>query len=38
VSRGKLKKVGLSACMRKFLIILNTMMRDQQPFRLTPAP
>jgi len=31
--RGKLKKVALTACMRKFLTILNAMMRDQQPFR-----
>lgn len=33
VARGKLKKVALTACMRKFLTILNAMMRDQQPFR-----
>ncbi len=33
VKRGKLKKVALTACMRKFLTILNAMMRDQQPFR-----
>ena len=31
--RGKVKKVALTACMRKFLTILNAMMRDQQPFR-----
>jgi transposase len=31
--RGKLKKVALTACMRKFLTILNAMVRDQQPFR-----
>ena len=34
LKRGKLKKVALTACMRKFLTILNAMMRDQQPFRL----
>jgi transposase len=34
LKRGKLKKVALSACMRKFLTILNAMMRDQQPFRV----
>ncbi len=34
LKRGKEKKVALTACMRKFLIILNAMMRDQQPFRL----
>ena len=34
LKRGKLKKVALTACMRKFLVILNAMMRDQQPFRM----
>jgi transposase len=33
LKRGKLKKVALTACMRKFLTILNAMMRDRQPFR-----
>jgi transposase len=33
LSRGKLKKVALTACMRKFLTILNAMMRDRQPFQ-----
>jgi transposase len=33
VKRGKIKKVALTACMRKFLTILNAMMRDQKPFR-----
>lgn len=33
LKRGKVKKVALIACMRKFLTILNAMMRDQQPFR-----
>ena len=33
LKRGKQKKVALTACMRKFLTILNAMMRDQQPFR-----
>jgi len=32
--RGKEKKVALTACMRKFLTILNAMLRDQQPFRV----
>lgn len=36
VKRGKQKKVAITACMRKFLTILNAMMRDQQPFR-SPA-
>jgi transposase len=34
LKRGKLKKVALTACMRKFLTILNAMMRDRQPFRM----
>lgn len=34
VKRGKEKKVAITACMRKMLVILNAMMRDQQPFRL----
>ena len=33
VSRGKVKKVALTACMRKLLTILNAMMRDQVPFK-----
>jgi transposase len=33
LSRGKVKKVALIACMRKLLTILNAMMRDQKPFR-----
>jgi transposase len=33
LKRGKLKKVALTACMRKFLTILNAMVRNQQPFR-----
>jgi transposase len=32
-TRGKEKKVAITACMRKLLVILNAMMRDQQPFR-----
>ena len=32
VKRGKLKKVAITACMRKMLTILNAMMRDQRPF------
>ena len=34
VKRGKLKKVAITACMRKFLTILNAMVRDQPPFRV----
>ena len=35
LKRGKLKKVALTACMRKFLTILNAMVRDKVPFRQT---
>jgi transposase len=35
LKRGKEKKVALTACMRKFLTILNAMMRDRQPFHCT---
>jgi transposase len=34
LKRGKEKKVALTACMRKFLTLLNAMVRDQQPFRV----
>jgi transposase len=34
LKRGKEKKVALTACMRKFLTILNAILRDQQPFRV----
>jgi transposase len=33
LSRNKEKKVALVACMRKFITILNAMVRDDQPFR-----
>jgi transposase len=32
ISRGKQKKVALIACCRKLLTILNSMVRDQQPW------
>lgn len=32
LKQGKLKKVALVACMRKFLTILNAMLRDMRPF------
>jgi transposase len=38
LKRGKLKKVALTACMRKFLTILNAMMRDKPPFRCASLP
>ena len=37
LKRGKEKKVALTACMRKFLTILNAMLRDKQPFRFASA-
>jgi transposase len=33
VAAGKPKKVALTACMRKLLIILNAIVRDQTPWR-----
>lgn len=33
VKAGKKKKVALTACMRKMIVILNTMMKYQQPYR-----
>lgn len=32
LERGKPKKVALTACIRKLLVILNAMLRDQQPW------
>jgi transposase len=33
LAQGKLKKVALTACMRKLLTILNAMIHQQQPWR-----
>jgi transposase len=33
IRRGKEKKVALTACMRKLLVILNAMMHSNQPWR-----
>jgi transposase len=33
LAKNKPKKVALVACMRKFITILNAMVRDNQPFR-----
>ena len=33
LANGKEKKVAITACMRKLLVILNAMARDQQPWR-----
>jgi len=37
LDKGKEKKVALTACARKLLVILNAMLRDSQPWR-PPAP
>lgn len=37
ISQGKEKKVALTACMRKLLVILNAMMHSNQPWRVQPA-
>jgi transposase len=36
--QGKLKKVAIVACMRKFLTILNAMIRDMRPFAYSSEP
>jgi transposase len=33
ISRGKEKKVALTACMRKLIVILNAMIKTNQPWR-----
>ena len=38
LKQGKLKKVALVACMRKFLTILNAMVRDMRPFAYASGP
>jgi len=38
VKQGKLKKVALVACMRKFVTILNAMIRDMHPFSFPYQP
>jgi transposase len=35
---GKASKVALTACMRKLLVALNTMLKTQTPWRLQPCP
>jgi transposase len=37
IKHGKEKKVALTACMRKLLVILNAMMHSQQPWRTLTA-
>ena len=38
IARGKEKKVALTACMRKLLVILNAMVREQEAWHYIPAP
>jgi transposase len=38
LKRGKLKKVAIVACMRKFITILNAMIRDKRPFMVLNQP
>jgi transposase len=37
VRMGKEKKVALTACMRKLLVILNAIVRNNQAFSLLPV-
>lgn len=37
LERGKKKKVALTACMRKLLVIVNAMVRKQEPWLYDPA-
>jgi transposase len=36
INNGKEKKVAIVACMRKLLTIMNAMIRDMEPWRLSP--
>ncbi len=38
VAAGKPGKVAIVACMRKLLVILNAMVRDQRPWNSTALP
>ena len=33
--RGKPKKLAITACVRKMLVILNAMVRDQKPWQVS---
>lgn len=37
VGRGKERKVALTACMRRFLVILNAMLRKKEPWRCSQS-
>jgi transposase len=36
--QGKKPKVVITACMRKLLVILNTMIKNNSPWNLAPNP
>ena len=36
LAQGKLKKVAITACMRRLIVILNAMARDQQDWHFSP--
>lgn len=36
-AQGKLPKVALIACMRKMIVMLNTMVKSQEPWRKKTA-
>lgn len=37
LERGKAKKTALVACMRKLIVILNSMLKSHQPWNMKPA-
>jgi transposase len=37
IDKGKAEKVALTACMRKLLVIVNAMVRKQEPWSYNPA-
>jgi transposase len=37
LQKGKEKKVALTACMRKMLVMINAMVRDCKPWKFSPA-
>jgi transposase len=36
-AQGKIPKVALIACMRKMIVVLNTMIKNQEPWRQNMA-
>ncbi len=37
IRKGKPKKVAITACMRKFIVMLNAMVRNDEKFKLEKA-